>query len=86
MPSPQLKQSSRLCSKSGAKQQTRLLGGQQEGPSFLAGAPVCHFLHVFSRNQYVDLKAYVSPIVNWNEFRLVGGCVSGGAWTGGSFR
>lgn len=32
-------------------------------------------------HQYFDLIAYVSPIVNWNEFRLVGGND-----TGGSFR
>jgi hypothetical protein len=28
--------------------------------------------------QYFDLKAYVSPIVNWNEFRFVGGTEVGG--------
>lgn len=86
MPSPQLKQSSRLRCKSGAKQVSRLLGGQQQGPSFSAGALVCLFLHMFNQNQYVDLKAYVRPIVNWNEFRRVGGCVRGCACTGGSFR
>ena len=28
--------------------------------------------------QYFDLIAYVSPIVNWNELRLVGGIDIGG--------
>ena len=28
--------------------------------------------------QYFDLIAYVSPMVNWNEFRLVGGTETGG--------
>jgi hypothetical protein len=31
-------------------------------------------------HQYFDLNAYVSPIVNWNEFRFVGGAVSGGSF------
>lgn len=30
------------------------------------------------QDQYFDLMAKVSPMVNWNELRLVGGKVGGG--------
>jgi len=30
--------------------------------------------------QYFDLMAYVSPMVNWNELRFVGGSVAGGSF------
>ena len=38
-----------------------------------------HTPHVpVSMIQYFDLMAYVSPMVNWKEFRLVGGNEAGG--------
>ncbi len=38
-----------------------------------------------TRPQYFDLMAYVSPMVNWNEFGLVGG-VDEVAPNGASFK
>jgi len=37
-------------------------------------------MRAIGRNQYFDLIAYVTPVVNWKEFRLVGGSDGGGSF------
>ena len=38
--------------------------------SLLVHLPTCSLVHLFYRRRGI---VYVIPIVNWNEFRLVGG-------------